>query len=483
MTKNLIINGFKLDKNQLKVISTNTNMLIIAGAGSGKTFTIIAKVQHLINNNLCKPNEILIISFTNATVNDLKQKIKQNVDVHTFHKLSIFILKKAKVVYNISQSNTLHYIINEYLLTCSKEEQKTILKYLKISMPYKLFIKSKHYYSFIILIESYINTFKTNNLVGQHIMSFNYSIIEKKILIIMFQIYKKYLQEKRSVNELDFDDLIILATHTVKSIDLQYKYIIIDEFQDTSYIRLNLIKEIYESTNSTIIAVGDDWQSIYHFSGCNLQIFMNFEKYFQNVKRIYLSNTYRNSYELIKIASKFIEKNEYQIKKELSSQNHNQKPIVFCPYKNRKKTLKNILNFLLKTTSNIMILARNNTDIYDYIDSSYVLNNNQLLYSSISLNYYTIHKSKGLEADYVILLNCNNNILGLPNKIETNKLLEKLNPNNEMEYAEERRIFYVAITRCRKQLYILYDKYNPSIFIKEIKKIVKKELKKITYFK
>ena len=121
-----------------------------------------------------------------------------------------------------------------------------------------------------------------------------------------------------------------------------------------------------------------------------------------------------------------------------------------------------------------MILSRNNKDIYNYIDIDYSLDNNNLTYKNNTIKYYTIHKSKGLEAEYVIVINCDNDYLGFPNKIENNSLINKLFPYKEIKYAEERRLFYVAITRCKEKTFLLYNKSNPSIFIKEIKRIAKK---------
>jgi len=307
--------------------------------------------------------------------------------------------------------------------------------------------------------------------------------LEKQILLIIFNIYKNYIYEKNSTKQLDFDDLIIFATQEVKKLKLSYKYIIIDEFQDTSLIRLNLIKEIYKNTNSKIIVVGDDWQSIYRFSGCNLNIFLNFTNIFPDVQKIKLSNTYRNSLELINIASNFIQKNPLQIKKELKSQKSKENPIIFAPYTNNIHTLKNILNKLLETSNDIMILGRNNQDILEYIDSEITFKDNIIYYKKEKINYYTIHKSKGLEATYIIVINCNDIPLGIPNKIENNKIIDKLFSGNEIKYAEERRLFYVALTRCKEQVVLMYNKNSPSIFIKETKKIIKNTVHHLYYFK
>ena len=467
------INNYSLDKHQTELINHNGNAIVIAGAGAGKTLTILAKIKYLIEMNFCNPEEILVISFTNASVNDIKQKVKYNVNIFTFHKLAIFILEKTNYKYNLCDSELLKHVISESLKILDQQDQKIVLKFLNLNFNYSTFLNTNYFISFCKLIETFINYFKTNDYTFRDVFNKNYTPKEKRILLIIFNIYKNYIFEKRSTHSLDFDDLIIYAIKLVKYSKLNCKYIIIDEFQDTSIIRLKLIKEISNFTKSNIIVVGDDWQSIYRFSGCDLNIFINFANYFKNTKEIKLLNTYRNSQELITIASKFILKNPLQLQKNLKSNKFNKQPIIFVPYNNEKLVLKQILK-QLTDCEDILILVRNNKDIYKYIDNEFYYANDTLVFKDKNLKCLTVHKSKGLEAKYVIILNCNDEILGFPNKIENNILIDKLNPSSEIKYAEERRLFYVAITRCKEQTYILYKKNNPSIFIKELKRIVKK---------
>ena len=485
MNNNYKVGNYFLDDYQMKLLKTTNNALVIAGAGTGKTLTILGKINYLVEFENILPKEILVISFTNASVDDIKSKIKYECDILTFHKLAMKILDTSYTNYSLANQNLLKFTINEYLTTCNKNEQNTILKFIKVDMNYKVFLKSKHFESLCKMIESYINLFKANNYNYKNIISYKYSKIEKQMLIIIFKIYKEYNIEKQSSMKIDYDDLIINATKQVKHSKLYYSYIIIDEFQDTSFIRLNLVRELVKKNNSKIIVVGDDWQSIYRFSGCNLQLFLNFSSYFKEVNQIKLVNTYRNSQELIKIASCFISKNSMQIRKNLSSNKHTQNPIILVPYKKEIAILKRVLEQILLSSTDVMIISRNKKDIYDYIDNEYEVDikNNTVFFKNAKIKYYTIHKSKGLEAEFVIVLNCNNNKLGFPNKIENNKIIEKLIKTHEIEFAEERRLFYVAITRCKNQVYLLYEKKNPSIFIKEIKKIIKTILHRIYYFK
>lgn len=482
MQKNYNVGKYILDNYQMDLLNKDENSLVIAGAGAGKTLTIIGKVKYLLENNYATPEEILIISFTNVSVTDLKNKIPENVTIFTFHKLAMDILEKANITYTLCNPYLLNYIIEESIKTCSKDEQKLILKFLKLNYNFSYFLKSNAFFSFCQLIQTFINIWKTNNMTIQDFTFQKYSKLEKKIILFIFNIYQKYLEEKNSTKSFDFDDLIIIATNISDLVKFSYKYIIIDEFQDTSLIRLNLIKKIYQNTNAKIIVVGDDWQSIYRFSGCDLNIFLNFKSYFPKVNTIKLVNTYRNSLELITIASRFILKNPQQIQKSLLSSKHQEEPIIFCPYKDAIKKLKQVLNKLLTLSNDIIILARNTKDIYQYIDYEYNYQNNILKYKDYEIKYYTVHKAKGLEAEYVIILNCNNNILGFPNKIENHSLINKIFPQERMKYAEERRLFYVALTRAKEKTYLLYEKNNASIFIKELKKISKKILHKIIYF-
>ena len=459
------------DKYQKEIITTNDNILVIAGPGSGKTTTILGKVNYLLQNNI--PSDILLLSFTNKSVNDIKQRLNEDIFVATFHKLAIDILKTYNYEFKIVNDNLLPYIIDEYLITLDNMQKKKLCNYLNIT---NLKINSNEYLSFKKLIITFINLFKTNNYNINKLKQIVNNYHDKLLINIILDIFKIYEEEKQSTNSLDFDDLIINATNILHN-NYKYrkfKYIIVDEFQDTSLIRLNLIKEIYQSSNAIITAVGDDAQSIFHFSGCDLNIFLNFQNYFPNSRLVFLKNTYRNSQKLINISSAFIEKNPLQIKKNMHSMINDNNPIDIIYYYNSKKVLKDLLNKLIKNNeNNIMILGRNKKDIYNYIDNSFSLNDNMLTYNNCNFKYLTIHSSKGLESKIVIIIGLENKIYGLPNKLENHSILNYLNQNvDNIIYAEERRVFFVAITRCKEKTYLLVPKQNPSIFIKEIKKLL-----------
>ena len=270
--------------------------------------------------------------------------------------------------------------------------------------------------------------------------------------------------------------MINKATNIIKNNGYikKYRYIIIDEYQDTSYTKYNLIKEIKNKIDCKLFVVGDDFQSIYRFTGCNLDIFLKFKKYFKYSKIIKINNTYRNSKELISISGNFIMKNKNQLRKKLKSNKSINKPVVIIYTNNIKKDFKKLIQII---NTNILVLGRNNNDIYKVLDNEVKLFKDKIIYKDKNIRYLTVHKSKGLEEDNVILINLENSILGFPSKIENNKILNYvLNEKDNYPYEEERRLFYVALTRTKNYVYLLVNKDKESIFVKELIKDNKDEI-------
>jgi len=439
----MYINEYKLDEYQMESIRSNHEAtLVIAGAGSGKTLTILGKIKYLISNNY-KENEILCISFTNETTISLKNKIKElgyNVDVYTFHKLSLTFLNNN---YKIVDNNYLKYIIDEYFksyIKYNKSRNRTLKSILYLDN--KIY-ETDEYKNLIKTIITFIRLSKSNDFSINELFKiykkchFN----EKQIMRIIIEIYKIYKEELESTNQIDFDDMLILAKEKVKYKKLNYKYIIIDEFQDTSKVRFNLILEIIKYTNAKLFVVGDDYQSIYRFSGCDLNLFLNFKNYFKDVRYYYLKYTYRNSNQLIKVSVSFIMKNKKQLNKNIESIKNNNKPIKIV----KNKNLEDIIKIVDK---DFLIIGRNNSDI------------NNIKYS----NKLTIHKSKGLEANDIILVNSDS----IPTRIKNENILRfVLNTKEYIIHEEERRLFYVALTRCKNNIYIMVNK-KMSPFVKEL---------------
>ena len=327
--------------------------------------------------------------------------------------------------------------------------------------------------------KSYVNNFMITRTL--HFLN----IIEK-----IYFYYQSRLIENKSI---DFADMINLAKKHVEEsgISSNYKYIIIDEYQDIGMDRYKLIKAIIEKTSARLMCVGDDWQSIYRFAGSDASLFTSFANYWGETQVSKIENTYRNSQELINIASSFIMKNYSQIPKLLRSQKNCKKPVCLHYYNENNffKVLEKLLNSIVEEYGEerkIMLLGRTNNDINmlrpqkTYASAineikPFVLKGNDVIYKKyekLKIEFLTVHKAKGLEADNVIILNMKNEKLGFPNRIADDPILQLLLPNKDnFSFAEERRLFYVALTRTKNQVFLLIPDQNESVFVNEIKEL------------
>jgi len=318
----------------------------------------------------------------------------------------------------------------------------------------------------------------------------------------IFQFYEKYLHENKFI---DFNDMINLATAAVSEgkYKQNYKYILIDEYQDISYSRFKLIDALRQQSNARIVAVGDDWQSIYRFTGSDLSLLSKFKQFFGYGELLKIEKTYRNSQELVDIAGKFVMNNKAQIKKNLVSDKRLNNPIRIVGYvDDMSAAVENALDNIVKTigeNKSIMILGRHNFDVDSLlprnkeepnVDEKILAERNRqkelsakfivdkdkdrtIVYSKkhpkLNIEYFTVHRSKGLEADCTIIINQINHRFGFPNQMEDDPLLSLvLTEKDAFPYSEERRLFYVAMTRTKSYVHLVVPVKNKSVFATEI---------------
>lgn len=366
------------------------------------------------------------------------------------------------------------------------------------------------YKNFIKTVKSFINLFKGNaeymDENGNDISQFkfdkyqkdNHEIfsgsVEKRnhfFLKLINQIYDIYTSYINDYEYIDFDDMINDAVIALKkgAKIYNYKYIIVDEYQDTSHTRYNLLKEMKNRTGAKVVVVGDDWQSIYGFTGCDVSLFSNFDKYFDNPKTVKIPVTYRNSQNLIDVVGNFIQENKNLIPKKLlsakkESKNSKKKPIKLVGYVSRAEKVLSLINIIDEIAeknqdAKILVLGRNNNDKFEmsckdiftfeeYDDYTKIIYEK---YPKLNIEFRTVHKSKGLEADYVMVLNLTDKLNGFPNKMLDDPVLAFVNNKSEenISYPEERRLFYVALTRTKNDVYLFHNDISPSIFIDQIK--------------
>ena len=343
--------------------------------------------------------------------------------------------------------------------------------------------------SFINLIRSFISLYKARyenenmfDVFKDEDYKTEYEYNRRKLFLgICKDIYLYYVRHLEEEKKIDYDDMILKSMNALDGLEqFNYKYIIVDEFQDISYSRMLFLKKLIAHGHAKLFAVGDDWQAIYRFSGCDISIFTKIEDYFQGVKTNLISSTHRNSQELQNIAEPFITANPEQFKKNVHSNKSLDNPVQIMYYNDNKfgsfiKILEDISN--KDKHANVLLLGRNNKDI-ESIESDTFYRASRLSdkyiskdFPSLNISFITVHASKGLEADYVVIINADDAKMGFPNKIEDDNILNLvLSEKSEYEYAEERRLWYVALTRTRTYTYILASHNNPSEFVREIEK-------------
>jgi len=293
---------------------------------------------------------------------------------------------------------------------------------------------------------------------------------------IFLPVYKLYIEELKKAGQIDFTDAILKATDICRSQHpVEYDYIIVDEFQDISVDRYNFLKALREgaTANAKLYCVGDDWQSIYRFSGSDMALFNHFPDYFGATEINKIETTYRFGEPLVGLSSHFIQRNKTQIVKNIHPFNEQiSTELKFYAYERKEycNTISQLVAYIPADKS-IFLLGRYSFDDY-YLSFAFqsIREGNRFYYiiNNRKIEFLTAHKSKGLEADFVIILQCNKDTYGFPSQISDDHILNYvLTQSDKYPYSEERRLFYVAITRARVMTIVLYDKQFPSVFVDE----------------
>lgn len=369
-----------------------------------------------------------------------------------------------------------------------REKLKTLLEKADVSIQEKtdaelydmvLPPNSKHEKAFIRLVVTFVTLIKSScKSVDEVLRQTKNAGDERSTFIIknIFQpVYKRYIEELANINQIDFTDAILQATDICRSSHpVKYDYIIVDEFQDISVDRYNFLKVLREGNPPPkLYCVGDDWQSIYRFSGSDMALFNQFSDYFGQTEINKIETTYRFGEPLVSLSSQFIQRNEAQIKKNIHPFNPQVKTeLQFCDYERRDYC--NVIGQLVASIpldKSVFLLGRYSFDDY-YLSFMYksVKEGNRFFYiiGDRKIEFLTVHKSKGLEADYAIILQCNKDTYGFPSLVSDDPVLNYvLTKSDQYPYGEERRLFYVAITRAKVKTYILYDRRFPSVFVDE----------------
>ena len=497
------VENHPLDMEQRKSIYDPARFnLVVAGAGSGKTTTILGKILYLLQSGFASPPEILVLSFTHDSATELRERFLReyyqtfaeqillrkspppNITIETFHSLALKLLRSLWPDFSV-ETNKLNSDLHESKST-DNHELKTE-KPLDLNSDEDNILESDS--DDDAMQESIIREFldlheldsSTLSLIANKFSSLDYS----KLFLTVSEKYQKELSELLEKHQTTFSGLIKLAIRYLRSgqIKTQFRYIIVDEYQDLSALRQEFLRLLLESSQANLFAVGDDWQAIYGFSGSRVDFTLNFRKFWGDFSLHRISKTYRFGPTLARLSSSFIMQDRAQIRKQIQSQKEDaREPVVEVCGESERLDLEALTHYFesLPENSSILLLGRFQIDRFRLTHcSKFKLTPDSIEFRprpDLKVRFLTVHQSKGLEADYVIILNNRDAKLGFPAhvkdpplKAELVKITEELRLD-QVSVNEERRLFYVALTRAKKQVILLTVDGKESSFIKELRR-------------
>ena len=321
--------------------------LILAGAGSGKTRTLTHKIAHLVDQKI-NPNNILAITFTNKAAAEMRERIEElvgegasQITARTFHSLCYIILKKDYSCVGLRSGFTIYDDVDQSKLI-------------------KNIIESNSLYSDVKEAKDYIADQKSKQISPSNSLSVARDLVE----IELSNIYKLYEEMLLLNNAVDFDNLILHVLTVFNSPDLleywqdRFKYVFVDEFQDTNNSQFELIQKLVNKYNNVCV-VGDDYQAIYGWRGSNVDYIINFKYWFPEVKEFYLETNYRSTPIIVDSASEIIKLNSNRTDKGLTAYNKNNKHKI---YEMSSRTMYEEADFVVSAIKNKYLKK------YDYKD-------------------------------------------------------------------------------------------------------------------
>ena len=347
------------------------------------------------------------------------------------------------------------------------------------------------------LFETIINLIRSNNYTidgFKALASNSYNSSRYKNLIYLIEpLYNTYNDELKDSGEIDFNDMINSAAEYLRSgvVTNPFSFVIVDEYQDISKARFSLLKAMRASRDYDLFCVGDDWQSIYRFAGSDINYIINFEKFWGPTTISKIETTYRFTESLIGISGSFITQNPKQIKKNIKGmssdrrfalsmiEGYKEEFAVEFMYKIVEKLPRNATVFFLGRYSFDVDLIKN-SGIFKckFNNASGIIEVSIAKRPDLKMSFLTAHKSKGLQADYVFIINNKRSRMGFPSKIQDDPILDLLLDSGEdYPFAEERRLYYVALTRAKMKVFLLCIKGKKSVFVQELENTYGKRLK------
>ncbi|OEE31305.1 DNA helicase IV [Vibrio genomosp. F10 str. ZF-129] len=476
---------------QKAVLLNDDHNLILAGAGSGKTSVLTARVAYLLQSHTAQPEELLLLAFGREAASEMSQRIADkiglagdHVKVSTFHKLGLHIINEVEnqrvevspIAVDTKQREAwcIDWLKKHWMTpTNFKRWQKHLstwpIAYLAGDDELGSHVENP---KLIAWLEKQLTQLSasglTKNQIQEKLISHrDYTRLNSEIGLV-WPCYQAWQQMLKEQNQIDFNMMIRRATQYVvtNKFKSQWRYIMIDEYQDISPDRLALIEALCHQPRSVqerecvLFAVGDDWQSIYQFAGSDVDLTTGFEARFPHSTVHYLDTTYRFNSQIGAVANRFILQNPAQMDKTLSSHKEIKQKSVYLASMNRIEKTLDQLNRQAKSKKTVLLLGRNHYHRPELLEEW------KKQYRSLELEFMTCHASKGKEADFVLILAVDEG--QFPTKVKSLHLNGALTESRDsFAYAEERRLFYVAMTRAKEKVWIFHTG-NGSGFVQEL---------------
>ena len=479
------VENHPLDREQRKSIYDPARFnLVVAGAGSGKTTTILGKILYLLQSGFASPPEILVLSFTHDSATELRERFLReyyqifadqillrkssppNITIETFHSLALKLLRKLWPNFSVTTNEI--------------DDEQSVSE-----IADNVASDSNNEATPESIIREFLDLHELEPETIAQITSKFSSEEYRKLFLTVSEKYQRELSSLLEKHQTTFSGLIKLAIRYLRSgqIRTQFRYIIVDEYQDLSALRQEFLRLLLESSQANLFAVGDDWQAIYGFSGSRVDFTLNFRQFWGDFSLHRISKTYRFGPTLAGLSSNFIMQDHTQIRKQIQSQKEDAlEPVVEISGDSERLDLEILTHYFesIPENSSILLLGRFQIDRLRLLHcTQFKLTPNGIEFkarSDLKIRFLTVHQSKGLEADYVIILNNRDAKLGFPAhvkdpplKTELIEIAEELGLD-QASVNEERRLFYVALTRAKKQVILLTVDGKESSFIKELRR-------------
>ncbi|MCP4135119.1 MAG: ATP-dependent helicase [bacterium] len=436
----------QLNKQQFKASRpTGGISLVIAGAGTGKTKTLVEKVQNIIRDSSTretppaggsiKPENILILTFSRKAAEEIKERVMADIKTSasginsgTFHSFCLGFLKDYREQFISAYGfKTFPAILDD------NRREEIIAAILETRLK-----------NFLGLPKAVVLTLALSmNTISDHTKN---KLQSTGLFDALLEVTRLFAEEKRKLALIDFDDMMSFTIELLESdpelraaVHQRYRYILVDEFQDTSDNNFKLIRLLLPEGKENLFAVGDDWQSIYGFRKARVEYIISMQRYFPGAAIHKLTINYRSRKEIVKISNSFIRKNRFRTKKRLLSFKGKGGKIFYYHVSDIEDEVSRVKSIIQKEYThgrapNIAILYRNNWQ-GEHLRRGLRLPGNEYR----EVQFMTMHASKGLEFDVVI-------IAGVSDKII---------PDKTTDLEEERRLFYVALSRAKERLHVV----------------------------